>query len=398
MSNFFDNKARAAAAKSDSKPKGSSEHTVAARAQPWIEKYRPKSLDEVKSQEHATETLRRMVNANNLPHLLLYGPPGSGKTSAILALCRELFGPELYSSRVLELNASDERSITVVRERIKTFAALHLVNAPASKEYRERYPCPSFKVIVLDEADQLSQDAQGALRRVIEIHSKITRFALCCNYVSRIIAPLASRCSKFRFKALEGPQAVGRVAEILKAENVSYDTGVIERSLRVSDGDLRRAINLLQSAARLVGAGNPISNGHAPKAVPDDSDEDMDDADNLKPVKAAASITVGDIDEISGVFPVDLTDHLLKTLQKGNTRNYNSIAKEISDITASGYAANEVLLSLYNKIIFDELVDNKKKYQLTQLFSEFDRRLIDGVDEQLSVLDLSCQIAGILAK
>lgn len=397
MSNFFDNKARAAAAKSDTKPKSSSEHTVAARAQPWVEKYRPKTLDEVKSQEHATETLRRMVNANNLPHLLLYGPPGSGKTSAILALCRELFGPELYSSRVLELNASDERSITVVRERIKTFAALHLVNAPASKEYRERYPCPPFKVIVLDEADQLSQDAQGALRRVIEIHSKITRFALCCNYVSRIIAPLASRCSKFRFKALEGPQAVGRVTDILKAENVAYDQGVIERSLRVSDGDLRRAINLLQSAARLVGVGNPVSNGHTSKSIPDDSDEDMGDDDNIKPVKAV-SIKVADIDEISGVFPVALTDHLLKTLQKGNTRNYNSIAKEIADITASGYSANEVLLSLYNKIIFDELVDNKKKYTLTQIFSEFDRRLIDGVDEQLSVLDLSCQIAGVLAK
>lgn len=398
MSNFFDNKARAAAAKSETKPKASSEPTLAARAQPWVEKYRPKSLDEVKSQEHATETLRRMVNANNLPHLLLYGPPGSGKTSAILALCRELFGPELYSSRVLELNASDERSITVVRERIKTFAALHLVNAPASKEYRERYPCPSFKVIVLDEADQLSQDAQGALRRVIEIHSKITRFALCCNYVSRVIAPLASRCSKFRFKALEGPQAVGRVADILKAENVSYDDGVIERSLKVSDGDLRRAINLLQSAARLVGVGIAPSNGHTSKTIPDDSDEEMDDGDAVKPTTRAASIRVSDIDEISGVFPVGMTDHLLKTLQKGNTRNYNSIAKEIADITASGYSANEVLLSLYNKIIFDELVDNKKKYKLTQIFSDFDRRLIDGVDEQLAVLDLSCQIAGILVK
>lgn len=397
MSNFFDNKARAAAAKSDPKAKPSSEHVVAARAQPWVEKYRPKSLDEVKSQEHATETLRRMVNANNLPHLLLYGPPGSGKTSAILALCRELFGPELYSSRVLELNASDERSITVVRERIKTFAALHLVNAPSSKEYRERYPCPSFKVIVLDEADQLSQDAQGALRRVIEIHSKITRFALCCNYVSRVIAPLASRCSKFRFKALEGPQAIGRVADILKLENVTYDQGVIERSLKVSDGDLRRAINLLQSAARLVGAGVPVTNGHASKSIPDDSDEEMDDDDNVKPAKSV-SIKVSDIDEISGVFPVAMTEHLLQTLQQGNTRNYNSIAKEIADVTASGYSANEVLLSLYNKIIFDELVDNKKKYKLTQVFSEFDRRLIDGVDEQLSVLDLSCQIAGILAK
>jgi replication factor C subunit 2/4 len=106
-------------------------------------------LEEVKSQEHATETLRRMVNASNLPHLLCYGPPGNGKTSTILALCRELFGPELMKTRVLELNASDERGLSVIRERVKQFAALHLTN-PGSKEYTQKYPCPNFKIVILD--------------------------------------------------------------------------------------------------------------------------------------------------------------------------------------------------------------------------------------------------------
>jgi replication factor C subunit 2/4 len=146
MANFFDNKARALAAASSSKaPKANEVVNTAPRAQPWVEKYRPKSLEEVRSQDHVTLTLKKMVNASNLPHLLLYGPPGSGKTSTIVALCRMLFGPELFSSRVLELNASDDRSITVVRERVKAFAAQHLVNAPTSKEYREQYPCPPCK-------------------------------------------------------------------------------------------------------------------------------------------------------------------------------------------------------------------------------------------------------------
>jgi DNA polymerase III delta prime subunit len=378
-----------------------------------VEKYRPKSLEEVKSQEHATETLRRMVNASNLPHLLCYGPPGNGKTSTILALCRELFGPELMKTRVLELNASDERGLSVIRERVKQFAALHLTN-PSSKEYREKYPCPNFKIVILDEADQLTQDAQGALRRVMEIYSTSTRFALCCNYVSRIIDPVASRCSKFRFKALAGGQAAARVAEILKAEGVDYEDGVIERTLKVSDGDLRRAINLLQSAARLVGASSTSStrsNGHAKKrTVTDDSDEEMEDADSTAmKTKSSARIRIPDIDEIAGTFPPELTTSLINTLQKGNTRNYNAIAKEVGDIVASGYAANEVLSALYAKIIAEDEGDVvrggkggasaalRKKSQLTDVFSECDKRLIDGVDEQLALLDLSCRIAGVLA-
>ncbi|KIW65166.1 hypothetical protein PV04_07447 [Phialophora macrospora] len=417
MADFFSNKARAAAASSSKNPNTSKPIETAERAVPWVEKYRPKSLEEVKSQEHATETLRRMVNASNLPHLLCYGPPGNGKTSTILALCRELFGPELMKTRVLELNASDERGLSVIRERVKQFAALHLTN-PGSKEYTQKYPCPNFKIVILDEADQLTQDAQGALRRVMEIYSTSTRFALCCNYVSRIIDPIASRCSKFRFKAIGGEQATARIAEILKAENVNYADGVIERTLKVSDGDLRRAINLLQSAARLVGASalNETPNastgsGSKKNVIPEDSDDEMEDVDSgTKPKGQSGNvIRISDIDEIAGTFPPTLTDSLIQVLQKGNTRNYNNIANEITNIVASGYAANEVLSALYAKIIAGEEGDIvaakngdaaaalRKKAALTQTFSEFDKRLIDGVDEQLALLDMSCQLAGVLA-
>jgi replication factor C subunit 2/4 len=400
MANFFDNRARAAAAAASSS-KSKPTEPAAPRMQPWVEKYRPRTLDEVKSQEHATETLRRMVNASNLPHLLLYGPPGTGKTSTILALSRELFGPELFSNRVLELNASDERGLSVIRERVKNFAQQALIHAPASKSYREKYPCPPFKIIILDEADSLTQDAQSALRRTMEIYSKITRFCLCCNYVSRIIDPVASRCSKFRFKALDGSQARGRVEDILEKEGVKYEEGVVEKALTVSDGDLRRAINLLQSAAKLVGAtGGAATNGHAKKAskrktVVDDEDEEMEDADG--DADGPVPIKVSDIDEISGIFPPQLADNLIAKLQKGNTSNYKNVANEISNVVAEGYSANEVLLALYNKIIYDEMVETSKKYKMTKLFSEMDKRLIDGVDEHLTMLDMCLQIAGILA-
>ena len=259
-----------------------------------------------------------------------------------------------------------------------------------------------FKIVILDEADNLTQDAQSALRRTMEIHSKITRFCLCANYASRIIDPVASRCSKFRFQMLQGDDAVARIKEILSAESVAYDDGVIEKVLKVADGDLRRAINLLQSAARLVGtgSGSKDTNGKGARKQrsvldEDDDDEDMPDFDD-KP--SSGKVTVPIIDEIAGVLPTAIAESLLSAMQKGSARNYKQISDEVTEIIASGYSANEVLLSLFNRIVFDEDVDSRKKNELTQVFSEMDKRLIDGVDEHLLMLDLALQCSTILTQ
>ena len=251
--------------------------------------------------------------------MLFYGPPGTGKTSTILALAKELYGPEMMKSRVLELNASDERGISIVREKVKDFARMQLTNPPPG--YKSRYPCPPFKIIVLDEADSMTQDAQSALRRTMETYSKITRFCLICNYVTRIIDPLASRCSKFRFKSLDQGNAQKRLEEIAEKEGVAMETGAVEALIKCSEGDLRKAITFLQSAARLVGA--------IEKADGDDADKM--DVDNAK------TVTVKIIEEIAGVIPDQTIENLQKAMQpKSATLTYQAIAKVVEDMVADG--------------------------------------------------------------
>jgi replication factor C subunit 2/4 len=181
--------------------------------------------------------------------LLFYGPPGTGKTSTIVAVARQLFGPDFRKNgRFLELNASDDRGIKVVREKVKGFAQGAISNASNTG-------MPPFKIIVLDEADSMTTDAQSALRRMMENYSKVTRFCLICNYVSRIIEPIASRCAKFRFAPLEKGSMAARVRFICQEEKVMLaQTGdVLDTLLECLNGDMRKAINTLQSAKQLSG-------------------------------------------------------------------------------------------------------------------------------------------------
>lgn len=260
--------------------------------------------------------------------MLFYGPPGTGKTSTILALAKELYGPEMMKARVLELNASDERGISIVREKVKDFARMQLTNPPPG--YRNRYPCPPFKIIILDEADSMTQDAQSALRRTMETYSKITRFCLICNYVTRIIDPLASRCSKFRFKSLDQGNARRRLEEIAEREGVSLEDGAVDALIRCSEGDLRKAITFLQSAARLVGA---VEKG-------DDDGGDEMEVDN----ESSKVVSVKIVEDIAGVIPGSTIERLQKAMQpKPAGATYQAVAKVVEEMVADGWSASQVI-------------------------------------------------------
>jgi len=200
----------------------------------WTEKYRPSKFEEVVGQEEIIKRVKALTDSLNIPHLLFAGPSGTGKSTLALVVVKELFGEE-WKENYLELNASDERGINIIRDKVKGFArtkALGKIN---------------FKIIFLDEADALTPEAQQALRRTMENYSSNCRFILSCNYSSKIIDPIQSRCALFRFKLLEKKYIEEVLVKISKEENLTFGEGAMDLLYEEAEGDCRRTINLLQT-------------------------------------------------------------------------------------------------------------------------------------------------------
>ncbi|SFS34728.1 replication factor C small subunit [Halostagnicola kamekurae] len=205
------------------------------RTEVWIEKYRPETLDDIKGHEDIIPRLSQYVEQDDLPHLMLGGPAGTGKTTASQAVAREIYGSD-WRDNFLELNASDQRGIDVVRDRIKNFA-------------RSSFGGYDYRIIFLDEADALTSDAQSALRRTMEQFSHNTRFILSCNYSSQIIDPIQSRCAVFRFTELSESAIEAQVREIAENEDIDVTDDGVDALVYAAAGDMRKAINGLQAAA-----------------------------------------------------------------------------------------------------------------------------------------------------
>ena len=328
---------------------------------PWVEKYRPKSVDEVAYQDEVVAVLKKSLSGADLPNLLFYGPPGTGKTSTILAAARDLFG-DMYKERILELNASDERGINVVRQKVKTFAQL-----TASGRRPDGRPCPAFKIVILDEADSMTRDAQSALRRTMEKEGRSTKFCLICNYVSRIIEPLTSRCAKFRFKPLAEEILIQRIELIAEAEKVKISPEAKEALLETSEGDLRKAITSLQSCARLKTGG--------------DADDDTE-------------ITKEDVCELSGVIPEEWMN---KLMEAAGFNSYERIQKFVEDIMAEGFSITQLIGQLHGMVIEDPNLSDRQKSVVCEMLAVNEARLLDGASEELQLMDLCSVLMKTLA-
>eukprot|EP00111_Clytia_hemisphaerica_P015605 TCONS_00046049-protein len=313
---------------------------------PWVEKYRPKQVTDVAYQNEVVAVLQNTVKGDDFPNLLFYGPPGTGKTSTILAVCRQLFGHDLYKSRTLELNASDERGIQVVRDKVKTFASQSV-----SAKRPDGTPCPPFKIVILDEADSMTKHAQAALRRTMEKQTKTTRFCLICNYVSRIIEPITSRCAKFRFKPLSIDTITERLAMISKGENVKINNSAIDTLIKAAEGDMRKAITFLQSAHRL-------------KAGEEE-------------------ITSNDIVEMAGIIPAEIIESLTQTFSSGS---FDKLDAKIKEIMMNGYSGSQLVTQIHDSLVESEVLNDNQKAVIMEKLSVVDKCLCDGADEYLQIM------------
>ena len=313
----------------------------------WVEKYRPKNLSEVVDLKEIVESLKAfMKNPKTMPHLMFAGIPGTGKTTLALCIAHELFGQN-WRNFTLELNASDERGIDTVRERIKDFSRY-------SRGGFEKIP---FSLIILDESDQMTGPAQTALRRIMETASRTSRFILICNQSSKIIEPIQSRCAIFRFSRLDKQAMKDQLHCIAKNENVNLLPEAAERIVDFSEGDLRHAINALQTAS---------------------------------------AYKEGLVDEkvVSAVIGEASPAQVQQMIRKALFGDFMEARKKMYDIMGSyGFSGSEIVRQIQREIFKMSDLTPEQKAEISNVIGEYDYRLTEGANSDIQLSALLAQFA-----
>ncbi|KAF2715328.1 P-loop containing nucleoside triphosphate hydrolase protein [Pleomassaria siparia CBS 279.74] len=330
---------------------------------PWVEKYRPASLDDVEGHKDIIATINKFVDSNRLPHLLLYGPPGTGKTSTVLALARRIYGNKNMRQMVLELNASDDRGIDVVREQIKTFSSTKQIFSAAPKP-GEFTSLATFKLIILDEADAMTATAQMALRRIMEKYTANTRFCIIANYTHKLSPALLSRCTRFRFSPLKEVDIRALVDKVIEEESVNIDPEATDSLVTLSKGDMRRALNVLQACHA---SSTPLTKPGQP--APDPSTIVRDQITQTTIYDCIAAPHPSDIQFIV---------NLLLT-----TSDITQCLRTINNIKASkGLALADILTSLSEELIKND-VPSQTTITWMQGLADIEYRLSGGGNETI---------------
>lgn len=353
---------------------------------PWIEKYRPRQLNSIKQNQKLIDFFHESIETKNLSHYLFYGPPGTGKTSAILAIGHELF-KEHFRSRVIEFNASDDRGINAVREKI-TKAAKKSVPDLVSEDGTE---IPRFRIIVLDEADYLTEEAQDALRVIIEKYSSVTRFCFICNYISKMTDAIKSRCTPVFFCKLSNECMMQKLLDIAKEEKMNLPDGIYHNIIDISNGDMRKAIMLLQNIKYLDNYNKSMLKPFGQMSL----DELKKLPTLLLDGKNNYKITENSNYQISVSISPDQGKMIIERILA--CKSIVDVVKLSREIISWSFPIDNVITQINNTVISTDLFSNENKAKIIYYSGKIFLRMKECANEHIQLSDYMSCIYGINA-